>query len=119
MLFHCLKHAERRIYVLKFHTVHFYAPFVGGIVEHSAEFGVNCIARSESFIEFHLANYVSQRGLSEFFYCVGQIVYFVNRLEGVNYLEIQKCIDFGLHIVLGYYILFVEIVNLFAQIYFG
>ena len=116
LLLHCRKHRVGRRDVLQFHTVHHHAPLVGGIVEHGGEFFINGIARGKRLVEFQFTNDVTQRGLCQLLYGVGQVVNLVDSLEGIHNLEVEQRIDLRLHIILCNHVLLREVIHLFAKV---
>ncbi len=99
---------------MKLHTVHFYAPFVGGIVEDGLEFGVYGVAGCQRLVEFKFADDVAERGLRQLFYCIGQVVDLIDRLLWIYYLKVEERVDFGGNVVACNHLLRREIVYLFA-----
>ena len=117
MLFHSLQNALRRNDVLKLYAVDFDTPLIGSVVKHTAQLGVDRVARGQRLIQFHLTNDVSQGSLRELLNGIGQIVDLINSLERIHNLEIEQGIDLHLDIILGDDILLVEVVDLLSQVY--
>ena len=116
LLLHSGEDRIRRCDILQFHTINFYAPFIGSIIKHCTQLFINRVTRSQCLIKFQFTDDITQRRLRQLLDSVRQIIDLVSGLEGIDNLEVEQRIDFSLNVILRNHILLGEVVDLFAQV---
>ena len=108
---------RRRINALDLHPHDAYTPFVGGVVQHLAQFGVDMIAAGQGRVQFHLANHVTKVGLGQFGGRVVEISHIVDQLDRVRGLKVDDRINRDHHIVLRDHLLRWHVHDLFSHVH--
>ena len=101
---------------MQLNAIYLYAPLVCSLIQDDAELRVDGVARGERLVELQLANHITQGCLRKLLDGVGEVVNLVNRLHGVNNLEVEQRIDCCGNIILRNHALLVEVVDLLAEV---
>ena len=112
-------HVGRWVDAFDFDPHHAHAPFVGGVVEHGAQLGVDHLARRQRLVELGLPDDIAQIGLGKFGGGVVKISHVVGQLDRVGRLVVDNGVDCDHHIVLGDHLLGLDIDHLLAHIDFA
>ena len=101
LFLHRVLNRRRRINAAQFHPGHPQTPSVGGLVENSAQLGIDFVAAGQGLFQGHPADDIAQRSRGQLFHSDDVVVDLVDRRLGAGDLEVDHRVDIDREVVLG------------------